>query len=206
MCLLFSACNQPASRQNNKKSIHIDTSKSFRIDTYWATPKKSFDFNSLEKSSDDTLALVTCAEYVYSPFGVINNKHALKNSLLKNLAIVSRTDTMDVGPEEFQILKLKSSKLIFFFDNDTEASKHSSISKGEINDSEVKFDKGIRVGMKIGKFYETFFDYFPEELKTKYQVIVLISCVDDIKHIYTFKNGILNSVIFQNDTYWKVNY
>jgi hypothetical protein len=206
LCLSIYSCNNTNAKRIDKKPVPIDTTNSFKIGSYWATPKKSFDFNSLGKYSGDTIEFVTCADYVYSPFGKIEDKKDFKSSLLKNFNVVSRTDSMDVGPEEFQILKLKSSKLIFFFDKDPEASAHSNILKGEIYNSEVKFAKGIKVEMTLERFYKTFFKYFPDELKTRYKVIVLLSCVEDIKHIYTFKDGVLESVVFQTDTYWKVNY
>ncbi|RKR85411.1 hypothetical protein BDD43_5682 [Mucilaginibacter gracilis] len=206
----FCSCTNTTTKQQIKKSavkaITIDTTISFKISGTWVTPKKFFDFNSLQMASGDTLALVTCSHYVYSPFGNIKNKKQLKTSILNNFDIRNRTDSVDIGPVEFQILKLKSSKLIFFFDNDTEGSRHSFIIKGEINDAEVKFDKNISIGMSIESFYKTFFDYFPEELLHKYKVIVLVSCVDDIKHIYSFNNGSLASVYFITDTYWKVDY
>jgi hypothetical protein len=60
--------------------------------------------------------------------------------------------------------------------------------------------------MSLDDFYKAFFDQFPTELKGKYHVILITSCVDDIIQTYTFKGGKLNSVTFKNDSYWKVDY
>ena len=52
------------------------------------TPKLTFDFNSVLKSSGDTIDIVTCGEYVYFPFGHLKDKKDLKESLLKNFNII----------------------------------------------------------------------------------------------------------------------
>lgn len=212
----LSACKHPASKQVAEKAKVADTpvikktvddtTGTFAIGGFRAALKKSFDFNTLEKAGQDTLNIVICGEYAYSPFGIIKDKSAFSSSLLKNFTVTSRTDSMDIGPTEFQILKHGSSKLIFFFDKDPEGLKHSDILKGEIYDSDVTFLNGVKIGMSPDDFYKTFFERFPAELKDKYHVILITSCVDDIVHTYTFKDSKLNSVILKTDTYWKVDY
>jgi len=150
------------------------------------------------------LKLVTCAEYVYSPFGMLRSKADVKNSLLSDFEVKDRTDSMDIGAVEFQILTLNNSKLILFFDNDAEASKHSYVFKGDIQDKEVKFVNGVTIGMTKEDFTKIFFETFPQD--KKYTVFTLTSCVDDIEHVYAFKNEKLESVSFKNDSYWKVEY
>ena len=113
---------------------------------------------------------------------------------------------MDVGKFEFNILKLKASKLIFFFDNDPEASKHSDLFKGEIYDNEVKFVNGVNIGMSKEEFCNIFFDKFSKDLRSKYNIFVLESCVEDIKHYYTFVDNKLKSITFGSRSYWKVEY
>jgi len=197
-------CNLTA--QTTTTNSPSDTSKSFKVDNYWVTPYKSFEFNSLLSFSNDTLDIVTCAEYVYSPFGLIANKSDINKSLLKNFKVINRVDKMDIGKVEFQLLTLNSSRLILYFDNDPNASKHSYIIKGEIKDPEVNFADSIKVGISIDNFYKAFFDNYPKELLTRFKVIVFESCVQDIKHVYTFENNKLTSVVFVTDTYWNVKY
>lgn len=207
-CLVFYAiingCDTPASTSHQTK-FKIDTAKSIKISGFWATPNQLIDYDSA-KVSKDTLFLVTCNEYVYSPFGIIKDKAGFKSSLLKDFDVNNKFEKMDVGSFEFNRLTHKSSRLIFFFDNDPESSKHSSIFKGEIYDSDIVFSNGLKTGINVGDFYKVFFKYFPDELKSKFKVVVLESCVDDIKHTYTFKNKQLNSVVFINDSYWKIDY
>lgn len=204
---LLTACDnskRPSKHRNSAQQI--DTTKAIKIGNYWALPKLSFELNSLLKSSGDTLSIVTCSEYVYSPFGIIKDKSEFKSSLLKNFSVTNRTDSMDVGKFEFNILKLNTSKLIFFFDNDPEASKHSDLFKGEIHDNEVQFVNGVKIGMSKEEFYKVFFDNFPNDLLRKYKYFVLESCIQDIKHTYSFEDNKLQSIYFITDSYWTVNY
>lgn len=193
---MFSSCDHSLT-QETATYIPSDTSTSFKINNYWVTPKISFDFNSLGISSGDTLNLVTCSEYVYAPFGLLTDKGQFKNSLLKDF---TSNDTLLGLQGEWQIeaqtLKLNSNKLLLFFDNDSESSKHSYILDGEIVDDKVQFSDKIKVGMSIEDFYKTFFDYFPTVLHRKYKIVELESCVTDVIHIYAFNNGQLSSVKF----------
>jgi hypothetical protein len=202
-------CNMYSSSKADTKAAlittKVDTTKSFKIDDYWATPKSSFKFNSLNKSGLDTLDLVVCADFVYSPFGKIKNKSEFGSSLLRNFGLQNKIQTITFGQAEVQILRHNASKLIFFFD-DTDTSIHSDILKGEIYVVDVEFVNNIRIGIETNDFYNTFFDYFPAELVDKYKVVVLESCVDGIKHIYTFKDGKLNSVKFISDYKFDVDY
>ncbi len=204
--LLIACDNIKHSTKSEKLVQQIDTTKEIKIDNYWATPKPSFEFNFLNISSGDTLSIVTCSEYVYSPFGVIKDKSEFKSSLLKNFTVTNRIDSMDNGKFEFNILNLNTSKLIFFFENDPEASKHTDLFKGEIYDSEVRFVNGVKIGMSKEEFYKVFFDSFPNNLLDKYKCFVLESCVQDIKHTYSFKSNKLQAISFITDSYWTVNY
>ncbi len=207
LTILTSACNNSKSEIKTEKSKQdIDTTGAVKIDKYWISPKPSLEFNSVQKISKDTLSIVVCSEYVYSPFGNIENKSKFESSILKKFSVTNRTDSLDVGKFEFNILKLNNNKLIFFFDNDPEASKHSNILKGEINSKEVKFINGVRVGMGKNEFYKVFFNDISNELIKKYNYLVLESCVQDIKHIYSFKDDKLLNIKFITDTYWTVNY
>jgi hypothetical protein len=196
---------------NGSKDKLLDTSISFKLDNYWATPKTSFNFNSLGKPSTDTLHLVTCADYVYFPFGKLNDKSQLKTSLLKDFNIISsQLDTFthpmspDDASDDFLLwsesveLELGTNTLSLFLDNDPNASTHSYLSGGQILDNKVVFQKNIKVGMSIEDFYEKFFVNFPNELHHTYKVIKLESCVSDLTHLYTFDKGQLRSVKFMS--------
>ncbi|WP_207425725.1 hypothetical protein [Pedobacter sp. SYSU D00535] len=87
-------------------------------------------------------------------------------------------------------------KLNIFLDNDPEASTHGYLRGGQIVDTKVAFAKDIRIGMSAQDFYQSFFDYFPKELSSKYKVVWFESCALDVSHLYIFNKGLLSSVKF----------
>lgn len=200
ICCLALNCRQPQSIADKKSTKPlpkqlIDSSKSFQIGSVWITPKKFFDYNSVLKSIGDTLDLVGCGEYIYSPFGPVNKKQNIAESLLKNFALTTVTDTSELH-YVYQVLTYKSSKIKFFFYNDPEASKASFITEGDIRDADVPFAVDIRIGMKEADFVKVFFDDFPETDVKGFKVITFRSCVESIVHLYEFENGVLKSVRF----------
>jgi hypothetical protein len=205
--VLLTSCKN-TNQLNNSQTVDssIDTLISVKLQNNWITPKTSFDFNSFIDFKGDTLGIATCAEYVYSPFGLINNKTELKSSKLSGFACIDKVEKMENGEFEFQKLSLGSNRIILFFDNDTEASKSSYIFKGEVFDNNVVLDNDVKIGMSKKEFIDKFFDYFPEKLTNRYQIIVFESCVQDIRHTYKFSNDRLESIKFDSDTYWTVDY
>jgi hypothetical protein len=206
--IVISECDSSTSKQE-KKYTPTDTTTSFRVGCYWVTPKKYFDFNSLGKSSEDTLHLVTCSEYVYFPFGKLTDITSLKTSLLNNFIITDRkqdtftnimlpSDPSDDFKQWSESIKLElgKNKLSLYLDNNPEASMHGYIRSGQILDNKVIFIKSVKIGMSSTDFYKIFFEYFPTDLNIKYKVVEFESCVTDVTHIYTFINGKLNSVKF----------
>ncbi|MGC4022062.1 MAG: hypothetical protein QM734_09025 [Cyclobacteriaceae bacterium] len=204
--LLFAlgACHS-SSQTENKDSLIIDTTKAIRIGNYWALPKEKFDFTSIT-TSHDTLTFLMCGDYPYFPFGPLTDKSQIQNSLLKNFTITARVDTIQDGPFEFQILRHKTSRLILFINDDPYGEKSSYIMKGDINDNDVTFENAIRIEMSKANFIGTFFDTFPDELISKYNIIAFETCLEDLRHTYIFNDGKLKSVNFKSHSYWKVNY
>jgi len=194
--LLFGSCHN-ISKKKVIAGLPADTTKSFKIDKYWITPKPTFEFSAILKISHDTLALVTCAEYAYSPFGILKEKEELKTSSLKNFSVKDTSVELPGSRQMCQILNWHSNKLLLFFDHDPEASKDSYVISGEINDSSVLFSNKLKIGAESKLFYELFFDDFPKELQNRYHVIVLEACVSSVKHIYNFRNEKLASVKFK---------
>ena len=109
--ILLYGCNGIVVKNTERRTM--DSSLSSKIDTFRIKPKKTFDINTIVKSSEDTLYIVSCSEYVYSPFGVIKEKRELKESSLKNFNLVSRKEKMINGTYEFQRLNLDSNNPIF---------------------------------------------------------------------------------------------
>lgn len=205
LLVVLSAC-RTSNRTENKDSLEIDTTKAIKIGDYWAMPKKEFDFVSMIEGKGDTLTLLMCGDYPYFPFGQLTDKSRIKESLLKNFAVKARVDTIQGDPVEFQILKLKSSRLILFINDDPFGEKSSYIMKGDINDNDVSFVNGIQIGISKETFITTFFDKFSSELMSEYNIIAFETCVQDLRHTYVFDGDRLRYVNFKSHSYWKVNY
>jgi hypothetical protein len=201
---VLAACNS-SSQTENKYSKKIDTTNAIRIDNYWTVPKEKFDFASTIEGTGDTLTLLICGDYAYSPFGQLTDKSQIKSGLLKNFNFTDRVDTTLIGILEFQILNLKSSRLILFIDN-TATTRSSYVMKGDINDNIVNFDNGVKIGMAKENFMAVFFDNFPRELISKYNIIAFETCLKDLRHTYIFDDNKLKSVNFKSHAYWKVDY
>ena len=92
---------------------------SFEIENYVVICKPDLEFNSIRSIHKDTLNLVVCSKFVYFPFGRIETKSELENSLLNQFMV---EDIRDKEGSICQILKFKSSRLIVFFDNNSEES------------------------------------------------------------------------------------
>jgi hypothetical protein len=204
--LLTSCKNMNQSNNSQTTDSLIDTLNSVKLGNDWITPKTSFDFNSFIDFHGDTLGIVTCAEYAYSPFGLINNKTELKSSKLSGFACIDKVEKMENGEFEFQKLSLGPNRIILFFDNDPESSKSSYVLKGEIFDNKIVLDNNVKIGMTKKAFIDIFFDYFPDKLTNRYQTIVFESCVQAIRHTYMFNNDRLESIKFDSDSYWTVDY
>lgn len=184
----------------------VADSNIFKIQGITVELKPEFGFNAVDRISKDTLAIAVCGAYAYYPFGKIKDSHKIGQSLLKNFKVNNKIDMSDGTKTVVQSLKLKSSKLLLFFNKDPETAD-SYIIKGEIYDPEVQFIDGIRIGMGKADFFKAFFKSFSGKLQQKFNVICMESCVDAIRHIYTFKNDKLMSVKFECvECSWKIDY
>ncbi|RBQ05250.1 hypothetical protein [Pedobacter miscanthi] len=205
LCSILACRDQTSGKSETQKgAIKIDTTKAVKIDGYWAVPKPSFDFNTWIKNTKDTLRLVTCSKYVYSPFGELKSKNAITKSLLNKFLIKDSVIKYENYASAYHFLTHKTSKLILYFDKD--GPTHSYIFKGLINNADVDLENGIKIGMDKADFLNHFFNSFPKEIMDKYNFIKFDSCIQDIIHSYTFKQGKLVSVDFITDSYLDINF
>jgi hypothetical protein len=158
-------------------------------------PKQDFEYNSLIKYTNDTLEIVTCAKYVISPFGEFDNVSQLKSSLLKEFKILSQKTYDSVY--YYYSLKLNNNHLLFSLDKDNEASAHSNIVKGIIDDNSVKTINNIQIGMSADLFFKYHFKSFPVDLADRFKIIIFDYCVSGIKHIYSFKDKNLTKIEYR---------
>ena len=168
-------------------------------DSLYAVPKTTFNFMSIKEKSEDTLVILTCNKYVYSPFGKIGKKSDLRSSLLKTFKVASHHDKMENGVFEFHSLQMDSSRLILFFNEDKSGEGGSYIIKGQIKSSKVHFINNVRIGMDIFSFVNIFFVSYSNRIVHQYNTIIFESCLTgSIRHIYNFHNGLLKSVNFDS--------
>ncbi len=175
-------------------------------DSLKVIPKESFEMNSIEVSSNDSLVICSCGDFVYYPFGRMDKALQLSSSVLNIFVIHPHLEEMDNGKFLFYTLKYKSSRLLLFFDNDTEACTSSYVLKGDIVDSSVVFSNNVRIGMSKAAFLLEFFKFFPKEKMNKYKTIIFETCVAGTRQIYSFKNNRLSRISIINLSHWRLHY
>ncbi len=176
--------------------IYIITTTVYGGDSPKIIPRDSFEFNSRIQTQSDSLWLVTCADYVYFPFGKLNSNLDLPSSPLKAFAVTASLDTMVNGIFQLHRLRLGSSHMVLWFDDDSEATIHSYILKGQIQDKAIRFINGVHVGIGLHAFLSKFLISFPNETLNKCSTVILESCIEGIRHVYSFRHGKLISVRF----------
>jgi hypothetical protein len=181
---LLGSCHSQNS-QEKRKETDTDSIRHVSIKNEKMVPNQEFELVSFDISKIDTIILVTCSEYVYSPFGILRNVDDLKSSLLKDVVIEKKKRNEDI---EFEILKKGSDKLVLFFDKDIESAKSSYIVKGEIHSRQISLINNVHVGINVHDFYRTFFDLFPAKYEKQYKVVILESCVVGLRHLYVFND------------------
>lgn len=187
LVVTLSSCNN----QSTDKSKFKDRSET-GIAEFKIIPKDSFEYNTLVKARNDTLEIVTCAEYVIRPFGKINDEIELRNSLLSKFNITSKI--AEDSLYHYYTIELNANKLRLFFDYNNEGPDHSYIRSGVINDSSITTINSICIGMNLNSFLDLFFKSYPKKFEDNYKTIILDYCVDDIIHTYSFSNKKLERI------------
>jgi len=103
-CSLLSCFNKNESQTN---TLRIDTTKAIRINGYWAIPKPSFDFKNSAENTKDTLRLVTCSKFVYSPLGKLESRNAIQKSPLSRFSIKDSIIKSKYDTSTYHFLNIK---------------------------------------------------------------------------------------------------
>lgn len=195
-CIVTASCSSLI-KKPTKAYIKANPPTPIKIDGLLATPRYSTHIYALLNTGPDTLGISVNSTQFYYPFGLIKSKPKPNLGVLRNFGITNKIIQTAIGNIDIQILKHRSSKLIFFF-NTVNGDKHADILKGEVYDTDVKFINSIIIGMSVDDFYKCFFDHFPLELENRYKFFELESA-DEIKHIYSFENNKLKVVKFSSN-------
>ena len=174
--------------------ILLAGSNAFCGDSLHVVANGGFEIESVDERSPDTLVVVTCSDYVYSPFGKLKSPSDLKTSVLKGFRVRKFRKNQGNGTFQYYDLTFRSSHLILFFDDDPEAGAESYVMKGEITDRGVRFATEVTIGMTREEFAEIFFASFPKDRLGLYKAIVFESCVTGTRHIYVFNHNTLQRV------------
>lgn len=173
-------------------------------DTLDVPPLDGFDLYSIVALPPDTIYIVSCDDFLFSPFGEMTSKRDLKDSPLKGFKVRSVRTRQRNGIFEMQYLQFGSSELVFFFDENPEGQRGSYVMRGDIQDSSVLLGRHVRVGMAKRQFVDSFFASFPVSELARSRIFVLDTCLGDVRHVYTFESDRLVRIRFeQPDTYWK---
>jgi hypothetical protein len=201
--MFFTFCSKSGSEQAPEKqaiklSTAVDSVGSYKLNGGWLKARKSFEFNDSARFSGDTLYLVTCADFVYYPFGAIKNESELRRSLLKNFDAKTKVVSIEANYKStFHSLRKGNNKLLLFFLNEDDEGWGSYIQKGILVDSSVALINGIKVGMPTSRFYSVFLTAMDAKLQRKVRFVVLEPCVDpNPRHVYSFGAGRLKTIRF----------
>jgi hypothetical protein len=167
-------------------------------DTLDIPPANGFEFEFVETRAPDTVYVVSCDEFLFSPFGVMKSKRDLRRSTLRDLTFNSIRRSQSDGTFEYEYLHSHTSRLILFFDTDTEGERSSYIMQGEIRDSTIRLAKHVRLGMTKQEFVDSFFLAFPLNELYRARVFVFDTCLGDVRHFYVFEQNKLVRILFDN--------
>jgi hypothetical protein len=173
-------------------------------DTLDIRPISGFEFDAAETRSPDTVHVVSCDDFLFSPFGHMKSARDLRRGILRNLKFHSTRKRQPNGIFEYQYLQSATSRLILYFNTDIEAQRSSYVMRGQIRDSTIQLAKHIRLGMTKQEFVNTFFLRFPLDQLDRARVFVFETCLDDVRHFYFFDHNRLNKILFDNPgSFWK---
>lgn len=169
-------------------------------------PKASVEIADSIQIHSDSIIIVSCAEFALRPFGPIPNQKSLRKSPLSIFSVKIFKKKQENGVFTFHHLTFGSSYLYLFFDDSPESSPGGEyLFSGVLRDSTIQFVNGIKVGMKLDSFIKTLFDQFNNKYQKQTIYIVIDYCVNSLRQIYYFDNGILKTISFvQPGTFWKV--
>lgn len=145
------------------------------------------------KINKDTLSFVSVGWFYYYPLGKFDKiEDVQKDYPIFSLKIEDIKEENETNRLYRMIFKQSFIKL--FYQPDTELME---IVSGKIQDKEIEFVDGIRVGVTKEKFLATLFN---EKVDLKeIQVFRIYSALDGINHTYSFDKNILKTIFLDTD-------
>ncbi|UYZ62621.1 hypothetical protein [Hymenobacter weizhouensis] len=153
----------------------------------------SFELVSYQVAAD-TLQLVSTSNFLYYPFGRYSAISAFK---AKNplFTFVKETDPTDNTVNLYRGI-YDNNFIKLFLDDEKGALE---VVSGRVNDSKIRLNEGILVGMKKREFFSRIFKKPSIIEKADIKVVELISGLEGIHHYYTFRNDTLARIDFNTN-------
>lgn len=148
------------------------------------------------RCQNDTLKIVTTGWFFYYPFGKIGNEDTLKKAFrdyqyVDEIQREGQTDSTKLY--RFN----KEGSFVKFVKSDE--NKSFEIVSAVINNSEMVFVNGIKVGMSKSDFYRTYFKKNIDNELPGINVVEVITGLDGMWHYYTFSEGRLSQIKLTTD-------
>jgi len=157
-------------------------------DTNSFVPKNLDDDIELVSANADTLTFVTCGDHMFDPFGPMKSVSDIHQTELKQFHL----DTLRRDEYTFYKLTYSASYFILFLDFEG-GERPAYVMKGELVDSVITIQPGLRVGMSRSEFFAAFFKEIPRSWSNA-TTVVFESCVVGERQTYTFKKNKLSKV------------
>ncbi len=186
---LLLSCNMA---QNTDNRIEA-TESIITIDSLMDLTRKDCEIIEM-KLTKDTLLIVSTNDILYYPYG----KYSLFEDFQLSHSIIKENNyKIDSIEKDFIIITLKSKNNLLKFIESKESSK-LEIFNADINDNDLKFSNGIKIGMSQKEFLLIFFNKVPKELENL-SIIELESGLTGIWHYYTFSENKLRNITMKTD-------
>jgi hypothetical protein len=179
--------------ENTNTNTNIETESSITTDTLMELIQEDSEIIEI-KLTKDTLLMVSTNDILYYPYGEYT---LFEDFQLSYPTIKENNYKIDSVGGKIKIINLKSKNNLLKFIESEETNKLELLS-ANINDIDLVFNNGIKIGMYQKDFLLIFFTQVPKELE-EVSIIELESGLTGIWHYYIFSENILKNITIKTD-------
>lgn len=187
------SCNMAQNNENTNTNTNIETESSITTDTLMELIQEDSEIIEI-KLTKDTLLMVSTNDILYYPYGEYT---LFEDFQLSYPTIKENNYKIDSVGGKIKIINLKSKNNLLKFIESEETNKLELLS-ANINDIDLVFNNGIKIGMYQKDFLLIFFTQVPKELE-EVSIIELESGLTGIWHYYIFSENILKNITIKTD-------
>jgi hypothetical protein len=148
------------------------------------------------RCQNDTLIIATTGWFFYYPFGKVNNEKTLKNAFHIYQFVDEIQHKGDNDSTKLYRFNKDASFVKFVKSDDN---TRFEIVSAVINNPDMVFLNGVKVGMSKSEFYRTYFKRNIERELPDIKVVEIITALDGMWHYYTFSGGRLSQIKLSTD-------